>query len=239
MVWHFDSEGTQLIYRSAVFSRKSGLTAEEFKQHWINVHGVLAKEMPGLHSYRQNHIVERLYETSQPLDHRIEGISQQAFDDIAAMERSELSPEYAAVKEDISNFQGTITILVLGQKVIIEDRPKHDEALRTKLLWVSVARGDHSGAALRDKWLSESGKQFRKSGTLKGLTHNFVIDRAHPVSAGIPQGTLPVEAITEAWLGDVSEIKEWVASSEGNKLIHEDPLLKTIGVYVIEERTIL
>ncbi|MCR4470434.1 EthD family reductase [Burkholderia sp. SCN-KJ] len=228
-----------MIYRSAVFSRKSGLTAEEFKQHWINVHGVLAKDMPGLHSYRQNHIVERLYETSEPLDHDIDGISQLAFDDIAAMERSEVSPEYAAAKEDIRNFQGAITILVLVPKVVIEPPPKGDAMLRTKLLWMSVARGDESGAPLRDKWASESGEQFRKSGAFKGLIQNFVIDRAHPVFAGVPQGSLPVEAITEAWFGDASETKDWVASTEGKKLIHEDPLLKTIGVYVIEERTIV
>lgn len=228
-----------MIYRSAVFSRKSGLTADQFKQHWINVHGVLAKDMPGLHSYRQSHIVERLYETSEPLDHGIEGISQLAFDDIAAMERAEMSPEYAAVKDDIENFQGAITILVLGPKVVVEPPAKGDAVLGTKLLWVSVARGEDSGATLRDKWPSTSGEQCRASGAFKGLIQNFVIDRAHPVSAGVPQGALPVESITEAWFGDASEIKEWVASSEGKKLIYEDPLLKTIGVYIIEERTIV
>ena len=58
--------------------------------------------MPGVRRYLQNHIRERLFEVRPFPSHEVGGISQQWFDDIAAMERCEISPEYAAVKRDIN-----------------------------------------------------------------------------------------------------------------------------------------
>ncbi|WP_187625946.1 EthD family reductase [Pseudomonas congelans] len=227
-----------MIYRSAVFSRKEGLSSEEFRTHWINVHGTLAKHMPHLHAYNQNHIAECLYETDEPLDHAIAGISQLAFDDIGAMERSEVSPEYVAVKHDIPNFQGAITILVLSPHVVVEP-PAKFENTRTKLFWLSIANGDISSTSIQQEWPLTSRQEYAKVSEFEGFIQNFVVDRAHPVSAGVPQGVLPVEAISEAWFEDVDALKAWVSSDVGQRLIHQDPMLKTIGVYVIEELTII
>ena len=93
---------------------KDGISETQFGDHWFQVHGHLASFMPGVHRYFQNHIRERLFEVQPFPDHEVGGISQQWFDDVAAMERCERSPEYAAVKRDIPNFQGAITILVLA-----------------------------------------------------------------------------------------------------------------------------
>ncbi|QSB20136.1 EthD family reductase [Pseudomonas sp. 15A4] len=227
-----------MIYRSAVFSRKEGLSSEEFRAHWINVHGKLAKDMPHLHAYNQNHIVECLYQTDEPLDHAIAGISQLAFDDIGAMERSEVSSEYLAVKRDIPNFQGAITILVLSPLVVIEPPAKFSKT-RTKLFWLSIAKGDIPGTSIQQEWSLTSRPEYAKVSEFKGFIQNFVVDRAHPVSAGVPQGVLPVETISEAWFEDIDALKAWVSSDVGQRFIHHDPMLKTIGVYVIKELTII
>ena len=108
-----------MIYRSGVFSKRANLDDQTFDKHWREVHGAIAARLPGLHSYRQNHIVERLYETDAFPGHPIDGISQLSFDDIAAMERAEVSPVYAEAKADIPRFQGAITILVLQEEQVI------------------------------------------------------------------------------------------------------------------------
>lgn len=36
------------ICRFGVFNRRPGLSDEAFRSHWINVHGALAKKLPGL-----------------------------------------------------------------------------------------------------------------------------------------------------------------------------------------------
>ena len=112
-----------MIFRSGVFSRKDGISETQFGDHWFQVHGHLASFMPGVHRYFQNHIRERLFEVQPFPDHEVGGISQQWFDDVAAMERCERSPEYAAVKRDIPNFQGAITILVLAGEPVFGTAP--------------------------------------------------------------------------------------------------------------------
>ncbi len=72
-----------MIFRSGVFSRREGLTEAEFNRHWRDVHGELARHMPGVHRYLQNHIRERLFEVQPFPIHEVDGISRQWFDDIA------------------------------------------------------------------------------------------------------------------------------------------------------------
>ena len=224
-----------MIYRSGVFSKREGLSDNQFREHWINVHGALARKMPGLRSYRQNHIVERLYEARGMAHHAIDGISQLKFDDVAAMERAEISPEYAACKTDIPKFQGAITILVLEREEIVR-RANTPLAQKTaKLLWVSLARGDVNGAELRGRWMTDAAVKINWIGKSSGFTQNFVSDRAHPVQAGVPQGDIAAEALSELWFEDVASLKAWVASPAGHGIIYEDSMLTPIGVYLIEE----
>ncbi len=38
-----------MIFRSALFSRRDGLSEAQFNRHWREVHGELARHMPGVH----------------------------------------------------------------------------------------------------------------------------------------------------------------------------------------------
>lgn len=227
-----------MIFRSGVFSRKEGLDNEAFRQHWTQVHGSLASMMPGLHSYWQNHIIERLYEQEGRSHHAIDGISQLAFDDIPAMERAEISSEYAACKLDIPKFQGAITILVLEREELISPPVRSAPQRKHKLVWVSEARGDIGGEALRERWMASAGASLEAVPSPSGFVQNFVTDRSHPVEAGIPSGDIPVVAISELWMGNAAILKAFAESAEGCTFIHRDPLLKPIGVYLVEEVSI-
>lgn len=98
-----------MIYRCALINRRPGLDAAAYRKHWIEVHGALAARLPGLGTYRQTHIAERLFEVPDAPVQAIDGVSQLSFESVAHMERSDRSPEYAAVKLDIPKFQGGIT----------------------------------------------------------------------------------------------------------------------------------
>lgn len=218
-----------MIFRSGVFSRRAGISAAQFGEHWLKVHGHLASKMPGVHRYLQNHIRERLFEVSPFPDHAVDGISQQWFDDIAAMERCERSDEYAAVKRDIPNFQGAITILVLEGRPVI-DAPVGDGA---KLLVLSRAHGEAEPAEA----LPQLQMTLAEGAGPKPLRYvqNFVVDRAHPVSANVPQGKVPVDAMAELWFGDRETLHGWVESKAGRAFVHGQDRLKPLGVYAVEE----
>jgi len=223
-----------MIFRSALFSRSAGITPAQFARHWLEVHGELARRMPGVHRYLQNHIRERLFEISPFPDHAVDGISQQWFDDVGAMERCEASPEYAAVKCDIPNFQGAITILVLEGRPVI-DAPADGGA---KLLVLSRTRTqgpglDDAAGALDSLLHRAGGPQPRR------CVQNLVVDRAHPVSANVPSGRVPVDGMAELWFDDAAALRGWTASPAGRAFVHDNALLEPLAVYAVEERRIV
>lgn len=227
-----------MIYRSGVFSKREGLSDSEFREHWLNVHGPLARQMPGLHSYRQNHIKERIFEAKNSQHHAIDGISQLMFDDIAAMERSEVSIEYAACKADIPKFQSAITILVLESEQACRGG-QISSSDGVKLLWLSVARSEVAGETLRQQWKADLTAKVDAIPSGARWIQNFVVDRAHPVQAGVPQGDIDAETLSELWFSNYTALKQWVDSPSGHQLIHGDPLFAPLGVYVVEEVRIL
>jgi uncharacterized protein (TIGR02118 family) len=222
--------GVEMIYRSGVFSKRDGMTDAQFRQHWREIHGELASHLPGLHSYRQNHIVERIYEAAPFPGHEIYGISQLNFDDVAAMERMEVSSEYAACKVDIPMFQGAITILVLQETHVSQGHPAAPGGARSKLLLVSMARGDKP----LDQAAAEASSPASHAAPLR-IVHNAVVDRSHPVAAGVPQGDLPITGMTEFWFDNAASLNEWIVSAAGKQRLFADPLDVPMGIYAIEE----
>jgi len=92
-----------MIIRSGLIRNREGVSKETFDQHWREVHGPLARVVPAMRAYAQNHVLARLAAGSQKL-HGIDGISQLWFDDVAAMSQAMASPEQAACVEDIKGF---------------------------------------------------------------------------------------------------------------------------------------
>ena len=220
-----------MIFRSAFFSRRDGLSEDEFSAHWLKVHGEVASHMPGVRRYLQNHIRERLFEVQPFPSHEVGGISQQWFDDIAAMERCEVSPEYAAVKRDIPNFQGAITILVLEGTPVIDQPVTQDAAkllLVSRLRDPSVARADVARQQAAAVTEGAGPKPLR-------FVQNFVVDKAHPLSANVPSGKVPVDAISELWFPDRIGLHDWIESKAGRSVLHGQPALTPLAAYAVEE----
>jgi uncharacterized protein (TIGR02118 family) len=225
-----------MIYRSALISRRPGIGEAEFRDHWIRIHGGLASHLPGVGTYRQNHIAERFHEARDVPVQAIDGISQLAFDSIAAMELSDASPEYAAVKADIPEFQGGITILVLESHVLGTAADIDRRKLSAKLLWLSTRRASVPSARLKDDWLRKAPGLEPLPAGARRYVQNFVVDRSHPVHAGVPAGdAAAVETLSEMWFDDVDALRAAVQSDLGRRMIHGDPLLTPIAVYRVEE----
>jgi uncharacterized protein (TIGR02118 family) len=225
-----------MIYRCGLFNRRPSLSDAQFRDHWLNVHGPLAAKLPGLGTYRQNHILERFYEMPGSPVQAIDGISQLSFESVAHMERSDASAEYAACKLDIPKFQGGITILVIESDTVIEK----DAVAKAKLLWVSTRRPDVAGEGLRAKWLATQSGAGRDLPGLRGFVQNFVTDRGHPVAAGVPSGDASgAEAVSELWFDEAAAARAAVKSEGGRHLLHKDPLLVPVGIYLIEEVSIV
>jgi len=109
-----------MIKSISLLTRKAGLSHEEFVKHWLEVHAPLAHGVPGLRRYVQSHIVgERTRPDIPTTDVEIDGIAETWYDDRAAMERSNASPEAKALHADGALFIGGIKSFLTEEKIII------------------------------------------------------------------------------------------------------------------------
>jgi uncharacterized protein (TIGR02118 family) len=106
-----------VIKSIGLLTRKDGLTHEDIVKH---VHAPLAHAVPGVRRYVQSHIVaERKRPDIPTTDVEIDGIAELWYDDRAAMERANASPEAKRLHADGALFIGQIKSFVLEEKVII------------------------------------------------------------------------------------------------------------------------
>ena len=83
-----------------VLYKRADLTREQFRQHLQEIHGPLAKNLPGLRKYVQNYACEDPKRNSPGWD----AIVELYFDDWATMDVAWSSPQGAASDADLPAF---------------------------------------------------------------------------------------------------------------------------------------
>jgi uncharacterized protein (TIGR02118 family) len=83
-----------------VLYKRADLTGEQFRRHLQEIHGPLAKNLPGLRKYVQNYVCEDPKRNSPGWD----AVVELYFDDWAAMEAAWDSPQGAASDADLPAF---------------------------------------------------------------------------------------------------------------------------------------
>jgi len=109
-----------MIKSIGLLTRRPELTHEQFVRHWVEIHAPLAHAVPGVRRYVQNHIVEERTRADIPTTEvAIDGIAELWYDDRAAMDRANASPEAVRLHADGALFIGQIKSYVIEEKVII------------------------------------------------------------------------------------------------------------------------
>lgn len=99
-----------------VLYRRAELSHEQALAEWSGArHSSLARNIPGLKKWVQNHVTELPNETAP------DGIGELWFDDPSALERAMSSPEFAAAANDAGTFldmQRTCAVIV-DEKIML------------------------------------------------------------------------------------------------------------------------
>jgi uncharacterized protein (TIGR02118 family) len=173
----------EMVKAIFVASRIPGLTPDEFFQHWLEVHGPLGAQVPGLRRYVQNHAVPEAYNI-RGMTH--DGWSELWFDDLAALHRAVASPEWQALRDDGRTlFAQPMAVIIARERV-----QKWDGTSRTDLSPVAAMSEDEIRARLREQGFATLAadpdtpgriKSAARSGTLAVWTaeHIVTIDEAH------------------------------------------------------------
>jgi uncharacterized protein (TIGR02118 family) len=81
--------------------RKQGLSRDEFRRYWAEVHGPIGARIPGLRKLVQSHAVPGPGDT-RPSD--FDGMAELWFDDVSALAQARQSAEWQASTADEAHF---------------------------------------------------------------------------------------------------------------------------------------
>jgi len=106
----------------SLLRRKPGLTAEEFDRHWLDIHGPLIAELPGLRHYVQNKPVGKVEGPAQipvaDADDQVDGITELYFDSLEDMEAAYTTEQGKACFADGQLFIGAATTFTVSERII-------------------------------------------------------------------------------------------------------------------------
>jgi uncharacterized protein (TIGR02118 family) len=109
-----------MIKSLSLLTRRPELSHDEFVRHWVEIHAPLAHAVPGVKRYVQNHIAgERRRADIPETEVAVDGIAELWYDDRAAMDRANASPEAKRLHDDGALFIGGIKSFIIDEKVII------------------------------------------------------------------------------------------------------------------------
>jgi uncharacterized protein (TIGR02118 family) len=81
--------------------RKPGLRPDEFRRYWVDVHGPIGAQIPGLRRLVQSYAIPAPGD-ARPGD--FDGMAELWFDDVPALTRARQSPEWQASTADEAHF---------------------------------------------------------------------------------------------------------------------------------------
>jgi uncharacterized protein (TIGR02118 family) len=97
--------------------RKPGMKLDEFRRYWIEVHGPLGRELPGLRRYVQSHLIDEAYLYAEP---RHDGVAQLWFDSVEALRAAFDSPAGKRLNADGANFiDASVTRHFVAQEHVV------------------------------------------------------------------------------------------------------------------------
>ncbi len=166
--------------------------AEECRLYWIEQHGPMALELPGLKHYRQSH---RLTGEDDFGNAPYDGFGSLWFEDEAAATQALASPQMAALRADADHFRAPAgTRQLLAREVVMRGAPAPDDAL--KLITFNYRKPGMSPRDFQHYWENPHGQLvLRNFAALGRYVQN------HALLGGYDSGAEPdFDGVLEAWL---------------------------------------
>lgn len=189
----------------AFFKRKTGISVEQFQQHWRTTHAGLVVRQRGLRRYVQNHTLTSGYRRGEPA---YDGVAEAWFDDTQAMRELGSTDEYRAVREDEANFiDATQMGMVITDEVVIVDGAVPEPSV--KMISFLNKRSDVTVEFFQRHWRETHGPIAAR------IPGNARYVQCH-VRLGIyAAGRTPVfDGIPIAWFEDVDALRASAQTAE-------------------------
>jgi len=112
-----------MIKRISLLVRRPEFSRAEFNRYWRDVHGPLAKPVPNVIRYVQNHITDETHHPHLPaVDQSVDGVVEFWFEDRAAMDAAFATPEAKVMFADGAKFIASVTSFIVEEHTVIGGR---------------------------------------------------------------------------------------------------------------------
>lgn len=229
-----------MIVRMGLLTRKQGLSSEDFRRHWRNVHGPLAARLPGLRRYHQNHVVDS---RQLAIDHArgnwaIDGISELWFDSVDDMQRAISSDAYRDVAQDHVRFVGNTGLITAEQNIVVP--VDASGAPLVKRMSILTRKPGLTAEQFKEEWWGFHAEAVKKFPNLMGYTQNFVTDRSSGLGRPEPYEALPIDGVVELWFRSIADIETAFRSPAADvSQTHALSFIAEITTFLVETHEVI
>ncbi len=176
-----------MIAAISLMRRQDRIDLNQFRRHWLDVHGPLVCAFPGLVRYVQCHVIDSVAANEAGLSLRVDGFPILYFDNDADRTRAHGSPEMAACNVDSRQFVGAVSRVIADVS--------------------GELRADRGRFSLIEIWPEGSTPGTRP------VTYRVREQGAAPAST-IPHLPITVGAMTQTWFDSLVDLESRAAATE-------------------------
>ena len=229
-----------VIVRMGLLQKRADIDSREFRKRWRDGHGPVAKKLPGLLRYHQNHVVDRAQRgityTRGGLD--FDGFSELWFDDMPSMQAAFANEKQVKeLGEDEARFIGELKLITAIQHVVI---PKPAGIPLIKRMSTLKRRPDVSAEKFQEEWFDVHSVLLKRLPQVKGYTQNLIFDRSHGRGKPAKYDDLAIDGIVELWFTDVDSLNAGFGSDAGKTLMtHASEFIAEISTFLVETHEVV
>jgi uncharacterized protein (TIGR02118 family) len=221
--------------RMGLLNKPEDWSLARFRQHWREHHAQLARQLPGLRHYQQNHVVDSAQRGIQYArgPEQLDGISQLAFDDDEAMRAAFATDVGPKLVADENHFIGRLRIVTVTQHVVVEPPMPGTALKRMSLL---RRREDVSPEQFAHEWQAVHGPLVKRLPGVLGYRQNLITQRQSPKGTVVGHDGLPVDGIVELWFASTDSLDAAFASPVGREaMAHATTFIAEITTFLVDE----
>ena len=221
-----------MIKVMSAFKRKEGMDVEAFQAYWRDVHGPIARSLPGLRRYVQNHTILSGYKRGEPA---VDGVAELWFDDTAALRALAAAEQLRHTRNDHANFMDDTSYReVVTEDVVIKDGPVPDGGVKN--IELVVRKKDMAAEEFHRYWIEHHGPL----GASIPQIRRYV--QSHTRAAAYRNGNEPVlDGFALTWFVDTQAMRDAATTTQyaDTRADEDNFLVEPLDFVITKEHVLL
>jgi uncharacterized protein (TIGR02118 family) len=208
-----------MIAAISLMQRRPDISLEQFRRHWLDPHGVMTAELPGVCHYVQSHCLDASGTNALARELAIDGFPQLWFDSVEARRVAYTSPQIAECNIDSENFVGAVSRLVTVPQVVVE----RTTVAVAKVILVAIGPPDPG-------WLDRLQARVTPMEGLVGFVRHTLLEQA-----AAPASKIPMLDVQVAGFAELSFESEAALLQQCSAVCGADPDAARTAIYRVHE----